>query len=112
MFPIVLSDRILPLSGIRRNRSCRRNVHAALHLGGIQFCLYVTPYKFESRDALLIVLSCLELLVPIIPSLISYVVGLIFYASHFPERILRDEVRKTLDMYGGSAYAFGCLIIF
>lgn len=43
----VLSDRILPLSGIRRNWPCRRNVHAAFHLGDFQFRLYVTFCKFE-----------------------------------------------------------------
>jgi adiponectin receptor len=40
----------------------------------------------------------------IIPSLVSYIIGLIFYASHAPERWLPDSVRQKLDVIGGGAF--------
>lgn len=37
---------------------------------------------------------------PVIPSLLSYVIGLIFYATQFPECILSEKVRRRLDIIG------------
>ncbi|RDB16685.1 Uncharacterized protein C30D11.11 [Hypsizygus marmoreus] len=49
---------------------------------------------------------------PIVPSLISYVVGLAFYALHFPERILSDNIRKRLDHFGGGSHCiWHCFIV-
>ncbi|KAJ3503231.1 hypothetical protein NLJ89_g8525 [Agrocybe chaxingu] len=49
---------------------------------------------------------------PVFPSLISYLVGLAFYAAHFPERILPDNIRRRLDMIGGGSHAiWHCFIV-
>ncbi len=64
-------------------------------------CMSAPAYSVESSD--------LAYVAPIFPSLISYIIGLCFYASHFPERILPEEVRKNLDMYGGGMYPTGLL---
>ncbi|KAF9527364.1 hemolysin-III related-domain-containing protein [Crepidotus variabilis] len=53
----------------------------------------------------------LDFIAPVVPSLISYLVGLGFYASHFPERLLPEDVRKRLDMYGGSSHAIWHMFI-
>ncbi|KAH6897616.1 hemolysin-III related-domain-containing protein [Coprinopsis sp. MPI-PUGE-AT-0042] len=48
----------------------------------------------------------------IIPSLLSYIIGLIFYASHAPERWLPDRVRQKLDVIGGGSHAiWHCFIV-
>jgi adiponectin receptor len=41
------------------------------------------------------------LLAPVVPSLLSYIIGLIFYAAHFPERILSEKIQQRLDCIGG-----------
>jgi hypothetical protein len=38
---------------------------------------------------------------PVVPSLLSYLIGLGFYAAHFPERILPNYVQRRLDCIGG-----------
>ncbi len=45
---------------------------------------------------------------PIVPSLVSYVVGLVFYATHFPECVLAPrwpDTRRWLDWLGGGSHA-------
>jgi adiponectin receptor len=42
----------------------------------------------------------LSLADPVIPSLVSYVIGLIFYATHFPECIIPEKMRYRLDHMG------------
>ncbi|KAF8629266.1 hypothetical protein AX17_005845 [Amanita inopinata Kibby_2008] len=49
---------------------------------------------------------------PVVPSLLSYIIGLFFYAAHFPERILPDKVRSWLDNFGvGSHMIWHCFIV-
>ncbi|KAF8813961.1 hypothetical protein BYT27DRAFT_7180754 [Phlegmacium glaucopus] len=43
---------------------------------------------------------------PVIPSLLSYVIGLIFYVTQFPECILSANVRRRLDSIGGGKWWF------
>lgn len=47
---------------------------------------------------------------PVIPSLLSYLTGLVFYASHFPERVLPESVRRHLDYVGGGTPFPSCLL--
>ncbi|TFK21911.1 HlyIII-domain-containing protein [Coprinopsis marcescibilis] len=48
----------------------------------------------------------------IFPSLLSYVFGLIFYATHAPERWLPPKIRSKLDVVGGSSHAiWHCFIV-
>ena len=42
---------------------------------------------------------------PIVPSLASYVVGLAFYATHFPECVLAPRLGGWLDWCGGGSHA-------
>jgi adiponectin receptor len=42
---------------------------------------------------------------PVIPSLCSYCIGLIFYATHFPECLLADRWAHWLDWLGGGSHA-------
>ncbi|KIJ68129.1 hypothetical protein HYDPIDRAFT_148456 [Hydnomerulius pinastri MD-312] len=42
---------------------------------------------------------------PIWPSLISYLIGLVFYATHIPERFLSDRYSHWLDWCGGGSHA-------
>jgi adiponectin receptor len=42
---------------------------------------------------------------PIWPSLISYVIGLVFYATHIPERFLSERFTHWLDWCGGGSHA-------
>ncbi|KAG5641845.1 hypothetical protein DXG03_004104 [Asterophora parasitica] len=49
---------------------------------------------------------------PIVPSLLSYIIGLIFYALHFPERILPPSVQSRLDCIGGGSHCiWHCFIV-
>ena len=52
---------------------------------------------------------------PIVPSLTSYVVGLIFYATHFPECVLatRWPSLRWLDWLGGGSHAIWhvCIVL-
>lgn len=38
---------------------------------------------------------------PVFPSLFSYIVGLVFYAYHFPECIIPPNIQRRLDAIGG-----------
>ncbi|KAF9237567.1 hemolysin-III related-domain-containing protein [Melanogaster broomeanus] len=42
---------------------------------------------------------------PIGPSLLSYLIGLVFYATHIPERLLSDRFSHWLDWCGGGSHA-------
>ena len=43
---------------------------------------------------------------PIIPSLASYIIGLIFYVSHVPERFIYSErIARWTDWLGGGSHA-------
>ncbi|KAH7888863.1 hemolysin-III related-domain-containing protein [Phlebopus sp. FC_14] len=42
---------------------------------------------------------------PVWPSIISYLIGLIFYATHIPERFLSDRYSHWLDWCGGGSHA-------
>ncbi|KAG7446612.1 HlyIII-domain-containing protein [Guyanagaster necrorhizus] len=49
---------------------------------------------------------------PVIPSLLSYVVGLIFYVSHVPERFLSNKWHQRLDAFGGGSHCiWHCFIV-
>lgn len=49
---------------------------------------------------------------PIFPSILSYVLGLLFYATHTPERFLPPSMRRKLDVVGGSSHAiWHCFIV-
>ncbi|KAG6830068.1 hypothetical protein H0H92_002358 [Tricholoma furcatifolium] len=49
---------------------------------------------------------------PVVPSLVSYIVGLTFYALHFPERILPPSIQQKLDYFGcGSHCIWHCFIV-
>jgi len=49
---------------------------------------------------------------PLWPSLGSYMVGLVIYALHFPERFLPESVRKKFDIVGAGSHAiWHCFII-
>ncbi|KAJ7250765.1 hemolysin-III related-domain-containing protein [Mycena rebaudengoi] len=47
----------------------------------------------------------LRFIVPIFPTLISCVAGMIFYAAHIPERFMSETGRKRLDKFGGGSHA-------
>jgi len=42
---------------------------------------------------------------PVWPSIASYLIGLTFYATHFPERILSERFSRYLDWCGGGSHA-------
>ncbi|KAF9227214.1 HlyIII-domain-containing protein [Gyrodon lividus] len=42
---------------------------------------------------------------PIWPSLVSYLIGLVFYTTHIPERLLSDRFSHWLDWCGGGSHA-------
>lgn len=49
---------------------------------------------------------------PVFPSLLSYVFGLVFYATHCPERFLPESVGRKLDAVGGHSHAiWHCFIV-
>ncbi|KAF8971121.1 hemolysin-III related-domain-containing protein [Flammula alnicola] len=49
---------------------------------------------------------------PVVPSLLSYIIGLVFYAAHFPERIVPAHIQRKLDMIGGGSHAiWHCFIV-
>lgn len=53
-----------------------------------------------------------DFIAPVFPSLLSYIIGLFFYAAHFPERILPDSIRDRLDFFGGGSHAiWHCFIV-
>ncbi|TRM59324.1 hemolysin-III related-domain-containing protein [Schizophyllum amplum] len=48
---------------------------------------------------------------PIVPSLLSYVAGLVFYATHLPERWLSPKWSQRLDCIGGGSHCIWHLFI-
>jgi adiponectin receptor len=52
-------------------------------------------------------------MVPVIPSLLWYLAGLFFYASHFPERWLAARWAHRLDWFGGGSHAIwhACVVL-
>ncbi|KAF5387312.1 hypothetical protein D9757_005774 [Collybiopsis confluens] len=38
---------------------------------------------------------------PVVPSLVSYIIGLVFYATHIPERFIPEKWSRYLDRVGG-----------
>ena len=48
---------------------------------------------------------------PVVPSLLSYLIGLAFYAAHFPERVIPANIQRKLDVIGGSTYRARSFII-
>jgi len=49
---------------------------------------------------------------PVVPSLISYVIGLLFYATHVPERFFSEKWRRRLDVCGGGSHSiWHCFIV-
>ncbi|KAF5322612.1 hypothetical protein D9619_001316 [Psilocybe cf. subviscida] len=49
---------------------------------------------------------------PVLPSLGSYIIGLVFYAAHFPERIVPAKFRRYLDKVGANSHAiWHCFIV-
>ncbi|KAJ3576776.1 hypothetical protein NP233_g226 [Leucocoprinus birnbaumii] len=49
---------------------------------------------------------------PLLPSFASYLIGLVFYAYHWPERHLPENVRLVLDRFGGGSHAiWHCFIV-
>ena len=48
---------------------------------------------------------------PIIPSLLSYVAGLVFYATHIPERWMSPKWTQRLDCIGGGSHCIWHLFI-
>lgn len=54
----------------------------------------------------------LDFIAPVVPSLFSYIIGLIFYVTQFPECILPANVRRKLDIIGcGSHSVWHCFIV-
>ncbi|KAI0744151.1 HlyIII-domain-containing protein [Daedaleopsis nitida] len=57
----------------------------------------------------------IEFIAPIAPSLASYIVGLIFYATHFPECVLAAQAGSVhwLDWLGGGSHAIWhvCIVL-
>lgn len=51
--------------------------------------------------------SVLSFIAPIAPSLLSYVIGLVFYVSHVPERfaVMSARVSYWTDWLGGGSHA-------
>ncbi|PPQ90554.1 hypothetical protein CVT25_015868 [Psilocybe cyanescens] len=49
---------------------------------------------------------------PVFPSLLSYIIGLVFYAAHFPERVVPTNIQRKLDTIGGGSHAiWHCFIV-
>lgn len=52
---------------------------------------------------------------PIVPSLVSYIVGLVFYATHFPECVFASRFPSMhwLDWLGGGSHAIWhvCIVL-
>ncbi|KAJ7594520.1 hemolysin-III related-domain-containing protein [Mycena floridula] len=56
--------------------------------------------------------SMLKFIAPVVPSLLSYCIGLLFYMSHVPERFLSEKWCKRLDVIGGGSHAiWHCFIV-
>ncbi|KDR75042.1 hypothetical protein GALMADRAFT_248897 [Galerina marginata CBS 339.88] len=50
---------------------------------------------------------------PVFPSLLSYIMGLVFYAAQFPERVVPPNIQQKLDAIGGvgSHAIWHCFIV-
>ncbi|THV06749.1 HlyIII-domain-containing protein [Dendrothele bispora CBS 962.96] len=54
----------------------------------------------------------LHFMAPVSPSLVSYLIGLAFYASHVPERFLPQTWSSKLDIVGGGSHCiWHCFIV-
>ncbi|KAF5370788.1 hypothetical protein D9758_002122 [Tetrapyrgos nigripes] len=54
----------------------------------------------------------LDFMAPVVPSLVSYVIGLVFYASQVPERFLPERWSSKLDIVGGGSHCiWHCFIV-
>ncbi|KAK7472932.1 inc metabolism membrane protein [Stygiomarasmius scandens] len=54
----------------------------------------------------------LDFMAPVVPSLVSYLIGLAFYASHVPERFLPQRWSSKLDIIGGGSHCiWHCFIV-
>jgi len=47
----------------------------------------------------------LSFICPVVPSVMSYLIGLVFYVSHVPERFLSNNWTRRLDFFGGGSHA-------
>lgn len=77
-------------------------------------CIYFVPATFERRDVELYRYVIFEsqinfffrprltccVTAPVTPSFLSYIIGLVFYVTQFPECILLEDVRRRLDTIG------------
>ncbi|KAF9260739.1 HlyIII-domain-containing protein [Marasmius fiardii PR-910] len=53
-----------------------------------------------------------DFIAPVIPSLLSYIVGLLFYVSHVPERWMSEKWRRRMDVVGGGSHCiWHCFIV-
>ncbi|KAF9482240.1 HlyIII-domain-containing protein [Pholiota conissans] len=53
-----------------------------------------------------------DFVAPVFPSLASYLIGLVFYAAHFPECVIPESIQRKLDMIGGGSHAiWHCFIV-
>ncbi|KAG7095706.1 hypothetical protein E1B28_006420 [Marasmius oreades] len=49
---------------------------------------------------------------PVAPSLLSYIIGLLFYVTHVPERWMSEKWRHRMDMFGGGSHCiWHCFIV-
>lgn len=65
----------------------------------VQFYRYVLYQNSIGFFFLGLELTCC-VTAPAIPSFLSYIIGLIFYVTQFPECILLEDVRRRLDTIG------------
>eukprot|EP00918_Siedleckia_nematoides_P006723 GHVU01014658.1.p2 GENE.GHVU01014658.1~~GHVU01014658.1.p2 ORF type:complete len:136 (+),score=3.38 GHVU01014658.1:1313-1720(+) len=81
----------------------------------IVFFLSLSFFSLAPLAALAIIHSpkvMLNFMSPVVPSLISYIVGLIFYATHIPERFISAKWSRYLDKIGGGSHAiWHCFIV-
>ncbi|KAF8893466.1 hemolysin-III related-domain-containing protein [Infundibulicybe gibba] len=55
--------------------------------------------------------EALHFIGPVLPSLASYIIGLVFYVTHVPERFLPEPWRIRLDLCIGSHCIWHCFIV-
>ncbi|KAJ8082151.1 inc metabolism membrane protein [Marasmius tenuissimus] len=49
---------------------------------------------------------------PVTPSLLSYIIGLLFYITHVPERWMSEKWRRRMDRFGGGSHCiWHCFIV-
>jgi adiponectin receptor len=67
--------------------------------------MFVLAYLHSVREVL-------GFITPVVPSLVSYAAGLVFYVSHIPERWLSDKWKARLDVIGGGSHSiWHCFIV-